>query len=39
VCSGQSISVCVAGQRTTVDCSAFGAQCRGSNVTQTAHCG
>jgi len=39
VCSGQTISVCIAGKRQTVDCSSFGAMCHGGGTTATGHCG
>ncbi len=37
--SGASISLCVAGQRTSFDCSSIGQSCRPGGTGQTAHCG
>jgi hypothetical protein len=38
-CSGTSISVCIGGAKTAVDCATFDAGCVPGDATHTAHCG
>jgi len=38
-CSGSTISLCVSGQKTSLDCSKIGLSCVPASGTQTAHCG
>jgi len=39
VCSGSAISLCVGGQKTSLDCSSIGRMCMPATPTQTPHCG
>jgi hypothetical protein len=39
VCSGTTLSLCVGGQKTTIDCASISKQCLPGLVPQTPHCG